>query len=607
MIVMNEKKHKAEIDRFLRSPTAKIKDIQTQGVEIFKRLVFEDSKLTEVNETVDGGDYIAYAGVSENRADIRKYNNGYKLGNTSWVATDVTQEEYSQLQELGVTKEKDAGFIAKLINDISHYRLKVAKDLHRHGLTTELKSSKEQICQNAFQRLRALEGIEACYGKSCGDLRKALENYKQQLESLMPPQPQGQEQEQAEEPEDKRLKKIREVYLEGLKKDKKAAEKLLNSLGDEDSEQKGNEDPESKEYHDEERGIIEQFLRKRTLSIGLDVKQSNELITLSGKKTFGRGRLQGNIATYLETHRHYGFDPNNKIARTHQGYFHSQDEKQQDDGKQAIHSGMFAHDRDGVKNWLFAISMVKTEEKEHKGEKEVISPGWSRFWHRNQNVTEIPTNYELLKKDVGIATENIAQSAYRILKAFAFSIPDAVKEAGTAIQDSVQYTFASNLRDDFAWAPWVSTNEQKGRDQLKTMANSFRKQLEGNARGKQILEKLRSGIKSPEDLKDLFKLLIELQQSAEGDDVSKKNSDAKEEVAQEMTEWFESQGQFRQWSPKTIGSVVTEFVDAFGSFFSKRYQESPLTWTTATAAYVLIGLLAIQPALFAASGQQLPR
>jgi hypothetical protein len=481
---------------------------------------------------------------------------GRRLKDHDDVVAFVSQQEYFALQELGATTHRETTLIAKLINEYGSYRRAVINSAIRFQIRTDTWVAKEQICQQAIERLRALQDIESAYGAQPADVNTKIASYQksivdliasreQELAALKAIVPESEQQVHSEK-EMQWQKEVLENHIRGLHGDLRRLLDLQKNSADSVSQKS-----------------IAHWLLKQSEHIIENAKLNSELVDISGKKGMSLGRFSTVTARAFELARPFQFPPNKRIYPAHQGIFDADGR-----GNQLIlSSAELARGERNTRDVLFAFACVKAgltsksqldDVMEQSHSQEVSHRGYgrlSKLWKRaskreaiDQTIAEsdvlnmtqtVWSLYYLLRDKVRSTSESYSHAAKKVFSDMGRAVKDSAVGAVEEITD-VSVQFGRNIKRDFTYnnvvlPPHLNQN-------IQALHNESHVQTRLQPASEQIEEKFPA---------------------------------------------------FKQWNPNTLYSVVDNFLEQFGGFFITRYEASPFIWTMATLLGALSGATAV--------------
>ncbi|GEM_PF-4690273 len=497
--------------------------------------------------------------------------NGRRFQDPEEFVTSVDEKEYAALQELGATlnyrvqgRLVDKSFTSQLIGEYGDYRRKALYALVRREETTATFAAKEAICQHVINRFRALQLVESAYGGSIQDLQKQLAAYKAEIIQLQQEAINGlvriSKDRSLTAQQQRWFKNIYETYQEGLIADMAKAheleakiEKVLEKYpAINQTVELSKNDP-----HDIAltKSVLADWLRFQGNDIIGSGTLAGDLVDISGRWFPSNGQFSKAAANATHRCKTFEFPNYGRMHPAYQGQF---------SGTRYISSADLAHGQRDTRNVLFALICVKagltTPEQVAEMVAEikpnsVTSRGWARLLccsrakqreEINQRIstTEKLTRaqlinqlYETLRERVQATNETFSHAFIKVWGYMWDATRSTVKGAWQGTKECAA-TFATDLQRDFTY-----TDMQMVKKQEEVPAES----------------------KRSHDL----------------------------EAAVETRELTP----FEPWNPRTLYSVLDEFLIQFGGFFIRRYEAAPFIWTVGTLFGAMSGLTAFESAI----------
>lgn len=298
----------------------------------------------------------------------------------------MTPENYTKLQQLGITQHNDQAFTAKVLGAIGEPRFRVLKDQEQYDLRTTLFAEEEKICQHAFSRFYALQIIERAFGKDWDEVISAIENYIVEIAKKLDPLDRQTLQDNSIESR---------YYLE-LKQDQEKANNLLRHFKDLKAETPSTTSQSAYGF-DPSKFPIEKFVRSVANKIVDDTKFENELLTIANGNNLFRGTLEVGLGKAEKICTNYHFNQNQLITPEHQGDYSALSYVSVSSLKTVGDS------REGLRKFLLASSYILSnqdvfnEPNEHFGTP-TQTRGWTRLFRKERANRDIIKGYYHLRK-----------------------------------------------------------------------------------------------------------------------------------------------------------------------------------------------------------------
>jgi hypothetical protein len=543
------------------------------------------------------------------------------------VALTLTAEDYRLLQQLGITQHTDQTLTAKTIGILGDYRLRVLKDQEQYGLRTTLFHEKETICQHAFARLYALQEIECAFGRDFKDVKKAISNYKEKLNSiegelnalaqseysdiaemitnsLSKALPLVQLRNKLKETTEFDKKLFLRRYID-LAEDMEKAEKLQDEIN------RLEEINPHASFHpihglDATKFPIEQFVRSTTNKIIDDAKLANELVTIANGDSLFRGVFEKHLGK-AEIHCvNFTFNQNKLIEPEHGGNFSKQKKVV------VLSSETVGHGREGVRKFLFAASYIlhKDDDKrsdpflaEDKNFSVSKTRGWTRLFRRERLGREIFNTYNQLRnmtakasisrlrgafEDIGdigdLLTRGLSKAARGILSAFGREF----YKVGTdfVVQPSTQQQtqeYHANVDDLLASRSWTAEDKISLSDtEFKLVMDDNYKRWSEKEKINYIFKTLVKGLEKTEPLTKGQRKVVEMFRA--------KDNGSSVPLALPPSSLSDT-------NPKGSLSSLMGGLETFYRMFDELYEVNPSTTLYCSLLYGMAGLAVVNPKL----------
>lgn len=274
---------------------------------------------------------------NENKSLLRIVNVADFIPRTD-AALTIESKNYHLLQKLGITQNIDQTLTAKIIGLIGDYRFRVLKDHEQYLLRTTLFPHKELICQNAFERLEALQIVERSFGREDDKVIKAMDDYVAKLDELLKSKTdfaktKGRDWKNILNQDPSEIQKIinnsndqqKKLFLRhclALLADREEVQNLRNEIAKAAVENASN--PPHPIYGTEATKFpIEKFVRLISNRIVDDAKIENELCTIANGKSTFRGVLENSLGRAERLCNNFTFNQTRLIEPEHQGIYNS--------------------------------------------------------------------------------------------------------------------------------------------------------------------------------------------------------------------------------------------------------------------------------------------
>lgn len=606
-------------------------------------------------------------------ADCKIYNTGrrWRLERDD-CAIAVTQAQYNHLQELGATLRVDQALTSRLIGHIGKYRLNIEKKAFQFGVKTQHFSVKGTLCEFVTRRLRELQHVESSYGQGRAQVVVALKRYIKRLEALAdgyldeiqdsiywrlkaidkkdvhfiersrlfnPHFKEIQKLKWTKKIIDEQLAAIEADLVEAKKFLKRVEEKspLANGL---DLSHKLQTLAAKERYgNDAMKYSVGEWVRERCHSIGRFAKRSNELITLSGAMTLGRGEFQSAYSDFDYECQQYEFAQNHDLTPAHQGWFdldaydkvegqgpsaseflrtavpsdsfiQDDEEAPSDTQKRTVRLSDLASGRRSIRDTLFAFSLVLHDVDMNDdcddAVEEVFSRGWratrysearlvddlnaakktGRDLNKRQQVMDC---YFTLRESIGEAQEKKRHAFVKVIKGVGVKLKDISRSALEATIRTV-VSIPARFKRDYTYTQSVAASPLALETLIQDHQSSLSKtRLEMDATFRKVAAARQAYTTQHPSAKV----------SVASDDYMKFMMQALSEDDAQTIPVFMAPYSFHAWNPRTPLSMVDDFGRDVGGIFVRGFEKSPLTWTISSLIFAVSGLAVTNPAAIA--------